>query len=67
MTRDASREDEIRRAQEEYDSAFAVIQRTASTGCPGNAGRGHEARLGAAYQWLVRLGVAPQLKRKNRG
>jgi hypothetical protein len=59
--------EEILKAKQEYDAAFSVIQRTASSGCPGNAGRGHEARLGHAYHRLVQLGVAPRLKGKYRG
>jgi hypothetical protein len=59
--------DEIRHAVEEYDRAFAVLQRSAASGCPGKAGNGQEARLGQAYHRLVQLGLKPQLKGKYRG
>jgi hypothetical protein len=57
----------VRKARQEYDAAMTVIQRSASSGCPGKAGGGQEARLGQAYHKLVQLGVAPRLRGKYKG
>lgn len=59
--------EEILRAQAEYEAALSVIRKAAATGCPGGAGRGHEARYGQAYRRLVLMTGAPQLKGKYRG
>lgn len=58
----ADMEDEVRQARQGYDTAFRSIKEA----IPGKPGFGIEARYGEAYQRLVRLGVAPQLKRKYR-
>lgn len=58
-----NREDEIRRTAAEYESALDAIRRAK----PGKASGGLEARLGQAYQHLVRLDARPQLKAKYRG
>lgn len=55
-------ETEIRNAQQAHDNAWAVIRKAT----PGKAGFGHEATYGQTYQYLVRLGVKPQLKKKYR-
>lgn len=52
--------EQIEKAVRDYDEAAKQI-RAQVTGKPGNA---NEVRYGEAYQRLVRLGQAPQLKRK---
>jgi hypothetical protein len=59
--------EDILKAEAEYNAALNVIRRASSDGCPGSAGRGHEARYGQAHQRLVQLGAAPQVRRKYRG
>lgn len=58
----ADLEDEIRRAVQEHDAAWQTIRKAT----PGKAGFGHEAVYGQTYQYLVRLGVKPQIKKKYR-
>jgi hypothetical protein len=58
-----NRDDEIRRTVAEYDSALDTIRKSKA----GKATGGQEARLGQAYQHLVRLGARPQIKAKYRG
>jgi hypothetical protein len=53
--------DEIERAQWELDKALADLTRSG-----GKGGGGVENRYGQAYQRLVLLGAAPQLRRKYR-
>ena len=57
------RKDEIRRTVTAYESALDAIRRAK----PGKATGGLEAKLGQAYQNLVRLGARPQIKLKYRG
>jgi|HubBroStandDraft_3_1064219.scaffolds.fasta_scaffold712857_2 hypothetical protein len=58
-----AREDDIRRASADYEAALKSVRETK----PGKGTSGVEARLGSAYQRLVRLGARPQLKLKYRG
>jgi len=46
----------------EFESAASAIRRQPS----GNAGKGAEAKYGAAYQRLVQAGLAPQLRSRYR-
>lgn len=55
-------EDEIRRAVEAHGKALAKVREA----IPGKPGFGVEAVYGQTYQYLVRLGVKPQLKAKYR-
>lgn len=55
-------ETEIRRGIAEYDNALAAVKKA----LPGKQGFGIEAVYGQTYQYLVRLGVKPQLKKKYR-
>jgi hypothetical protein len=55
-------DEEIRKAREAHDAAWAVVRKAT----PGKAGFGIEAVYGQTYQYLVRLGVKPQLKKKYR-
>lgn len=55
-------ETETRRGTTEYERALDSLRRDK----PGKHTVGHEAIYGQAYQFLVRLGVKPQLKKKYR-
>jgi hypothetical protein len=55
-------ETEIRHAQQAHDNALAAVKKA----LPGKQGFGIEAVYGQTYQYLVRLGVKPQLKKKYR-
>lgn len=54
--------DEIKRAEAEYNAALAKLQKC----IVGNQAFGIESQYGQAYQYLVRLGVRPQIKLKYR-
>lgn len=56
-------EDEVRRARQEL---AALLKRIADTK-PGKMTAGIERQYGQAYQKLVRLGAAPQVRLKYRG
>lgn len=58
-----AKEDEVRRAEQEYVNALADVKKA----LPGRPGFGIEAKFGQAYQQLVRLGVKPQIRAKYRG
>jgi hypothetical protein len=55
-------EDEIRRAEEAHERALTEIRKAT----PGRPGFGNESVYGQTYQYLVRLGVRPQIKLKYR-
>jgi hypothetical protein len=55
-------DEEIRKALEAHDTA----QRQVAKALPGKQGFSIEAVYGQTYQYLVRLGVKPQLKKKYR-
>lgn len=57
------KEDEIRRANQELDSALGKIKNAKA----GKLNFGYEATYGQVYQRLVRAGAKPQLKMKYRG
>jgi hypothetical protein len=59
----AVNEDEIRKAENEFDNALREVKKA----LPGKPGFGIEARYGQAYQRLVRLGARPQIRLKHRG
>ena len=46
----------------EFESAATAIKRQPS----GNAGKGAEAKYGAAYQRMVQAGLAPQIRSRYR-
>jgi hypothetical protein len=53
---------ETRRGTAEYERTLDSLRRDK----PGKHTAGHEASYGQAYQFLVRLGVKPQIKMKFR-
>ncbi len=55
-------EEEIRKAHEAFDSA----QQQVAKALPGKQGFSIEAVYGQTYQYLVRLGEKPQIKKKYR-
>jgi hypothetical protein len=55
-------ETEVRRGTSAYEAALGSLRNDK----PGKHTTGHEAVYGQAYQFLVRLGVKPQLKKKYR-
>jgi hypothetical protein len=55
-------ETEIRRATSEYERTLASLR----VDKPGKHTTGHEASYSQAYQYLVRLGAKPQIKKKYR-
>lgn len=58
----ADLQDEIMRAKQEMAAVFRKIQDSK----PGKHTFGLESQYGQAYQRLVRLGAAPQLRLKHR-
>jgi hypothetical protein len=59
-------EEEVEKAQQEYKLALARIYNKGKGLTFNEGGAGAEARLGAAYQRLVSLGVERQLRGKYR-
>jgi hypothetical protein len=58
-----TREEQIDQAQKAYDAARAEVRKQLTFA---EGARRAETRYSEAYQRLVRLGVAPQLKLKHR-